>query len=464
MSRKRLVIVGGDAAGMSAASVARRRSKDLHIAVFEKGAFTSYAACGIPYFAGQLIKDAGELVARSPEEFRKQNIEVRTLHEVTELDLAGTRVRVREVGTGQERWESYDQLLIATGAVPIIPPVEGIGAENVRSISGLQSGIDLRRLLDDKKPQKTVVVGGGYIGVEMAEALRLRGCEVALVEKEAQLMPTLDADMAALVAGQFIAQGIELHLGEALVGIETDANGCAHAVVTSRGRIETELVVLGLGIRPNAALAVQAGITLGDRGSIQVDAHLRTSVDSVWAAGDCAGSLHLVSGQPTWVALGTVANKHGRVAGINLSGGDASFPGVLGTAITKFFDAEIARTGLQERELAALGIAHATAKIDAGTRAHYYPGSTAITVKLHAEAGSGRLLGAQIVGGPGSGKRIDVAAVALHARLGVAEMIDLDLAYAPPFSPVWDPVQTAARVLEGTLSQRNPAAPAPMKV
>ncbi len=452
MSKDRLVVIGGDAAGMSAASQARRQRSDLEIIAFERTPHTSYAACGIPYYVGDLIKAPDQLVARAPEVFReKQNIDARVNHEVIEIDLDTRRVKVINLDNSTESWEPFDKLLIATGASPIVPAVPGKDAAGIYTISSLESGLRCREALDREKPSKAVVIGGGYIGVEMAEALLLRGCEVTMIEMAPQVMPTLDRDMAEIVSQKMIGDGVVLALNEPLTGFDVDGDGRVRAVVTSDRTFETDFTILSIGIRPESGLAADCGITLGDRNAIRINERMETGIEGVWSAGDCAESKHLISGKPFWVALGTVANKHGRVAGINIAGGEAVFPGVVGTAITKFNDLEIARTGLQQREIEKLGMASVSAVIDSKTRAHYYPDSALIKVKLHAEKGSGKLLGAQITGGSGSGKRIDTAAVALHAGMTVGEIVDLDLSYAPPFSPVWDPVQIAARVLLSNL-------------
>ncbi len=304
----------------------------------------------------------------------------------------------------------------------------------------------MRRFLDEEQPRRAVIVGGGYIGLEMAEAFILRGLQVSLVTRGAEVMETLDPDMGALVSQTLIDVGVELYRGETLTGFEV-RNGRAVAVVTDRRTLPADIVVLGMGVRPNASLAGEAGIPLGVKGAIEVDARMQTRVEGIWAAGDCAASMHIVTGQPFYVALGTVANKQGLVAGTNIAGGEAVFPGVAGTAVSKICKYEVARTGLHEGDLRAAGIDYAAAVIDSRTRAGYYPGAGKITVKLLAEKGNGRLLGGQIVGREGAAKRIDVLAAALFTGMTVEDLIFLDLSYAPPFSPVWDPVQTAARQL-----------------
>lgn len=356
----------------------------------------------------------------------------------------GKRVRVRDLQSGRTSWESYDQLLIATGAVPICPQLPGAAAADIFGVSTLESGLAIHRRLAKGDIKRAVVIGGGYIGLEMAEALVLNGLEVSLIDRSLQVMGSLDEDMGELVSRALQKIGVTLYLDEELTAFETKA-GKVTGIVTDKRTLAADIVILGLGVRPNTALAAAAGIPLGEKGSIRVNERMETGIAGIWAAGDCAESFHLVSRRPFHIALGTVANRHGRVAGINLGGGYATFPGVTGTAVTKICQVEVARTGLQEKEIMALGLEHVSAVIKSRTKAGYYPGAGEITVKLLAERGSGRLLGGQIVGMEGSAKRIDTLATALHAGFTVEEMINLDLGYAPPFSPVWDPVVTAAR-------------------
>jgi len=363
---------------------------------------------------------------------------------VEEINAAGRKVRVRDLKSGKAAWEPYDQLLIATGAVPTCPDLPGADAVDICGVSTLESGLEIRRRLDKGGMKKGVVVGGGYIGLEMAEALVMNGLEVSLISRPPQVMGTLDEDMGALVSQALRDIGVSLYLEETLTEFETTA-GKVSGIVTDKRTLPADIVILGLGVRPNTALAAAAGIPLGEEGSIRVNERMETGVAGIWAAGDCAESFHLVSRRPFYIALGTVANRHGRVAGINLGGGYATFPGVVGTAVTKICQVEVGRTGLQEKELRNLGIEWVSAVIKSRTKAGYFPGAGEITVKVLAERGSGRLLGGQIVGMEGSAKRIDTLATALHAGFTVEEMINLDLGYAPPFSPVWDPVVIAAR-------------------
>lgn len=439
----RLVVIGGDGAGMAAAMQARRRQPYLEIVALEKGAWTSYSACGIPYLVAGDVGSLRDLVARSPQEFRdKHRIDVRLQHEVRAIDVDARRVEVRDHLRQRTIHVEFDQLHVATGARPLRPDLPGIDLEHVK---GVQTLDDARVLLDHARTARcrsVVVVGGGYIGLEMAEAFVRWGASVTIIEGSDQLMRTLDADMASRLLEPMSAMGIAVRLDTRAAGFEP-----GRVLVDGGEPLEADLVILGLGVVPNSELAADAGVATGVRGALVVDRRQRTNLDGVYAAGDCCASHHLVSGRPVHVALGTVANKQGRVAGINLGGGHATFPGVVGTAITKVCALEVARTGLTEVEAARDGFAPVAATVDATTRAGYLPDTEPMTVKLVADQGSGRLLGAQIVGGSGAAKRIDTVATALHGRLRVDEVIDLDLAYAPPFSSVWDPIASAARVL-----------------
>jgi NADPH-dependent 2,4-dienoyl-CoA reductase/sulfur reductase-like enzyme len=392
-----------------------------------------------------MVDDAESLVALTPQVFREErNIDARILHEATELDLNKRRVHVRQLEDKKEWWEPFDQLMIATGALPIKPDVPGVDVQGIYGVHTLQSGIEVRQVVDQQKPKRAVIVGGGYIGLEMAEALVRRGMEVALVERAPQVMLTLDPDMGELVSEALMAVGVKLYREESLQGFEV-GKGLVQAVVTDKRTLPADIVILGMGVRPNTTLAQETAIALGEKGAIAVNDRMQTSVEGVWAAGDCVQSFHLITRRPFYIALATVANKQGHVAGINIGGGSATFPGVVGTAVSKIYDVEVARTGLQEREIQQLGWEYVSGKIESSTRAGYYPGAGSITVKVFAEKGSGRLLGGQIVGQEGAGKRIDILATALHAGFTVQEMVHLDLSYAPPYSPVWDPVLIAAR-------------------
>jgi NADPH-dependent 2,4-dienoyl-CoA reductase/sulfur reductase-like enzyme len=446
----RLVVIGADAAGMSAATNARRGQPYLEIVALEKGEWTSYSACGIPYLVGGELTSIDDLVARTPQQLREQHrIDVRLHHEVVGVDLTSGQLEVRDRLRQRTITMGFDRLHIATGARPFRPDVPGVDGDDV---FGVQTLDDAKVLLERARltgSQNVVVIGAGYLGLEMAEAFVRRGAKVTLLDAGEQVMRTLDRDVADKLVAPLRGLGVDVRLN---VEVEAIDGG---QVVTASDTITADLVVLGIGVRPNADIAGQAGIELGPSGAIAVNRRQQTSAEGVYSAGDCAEAFHLVAGHPVHIALGTVANKAGRVAGINIGGGYATFPGVLGTAITKVCEIEVARTGLTEREAITEGFKPVAVTVDTTARAGYLPDPGSMAVKLVAEAGTGRLLGAQILGeGKHVGqaaKRIDTVAVALHAGMGAAELVDADLAYAPPFSSVWDPVQVAARKLTSEL-------------
>ncbi|SCL39492.1 NADPH-dependent 2,4-dienoyl-CoA reductase, sulfur reductase [Micromonospora rhizosphaerae] len=446
---ERLIVVGGDAAGMSAASQARRRRgrDDLAIVAFERGHSTSFSACGIPYWVSGLVPERDQLIARDPATFRESfDVDVRVRHEVTGIDLERREVVARDLDGGGEVREGFDTLVYAAGAVPVKPPWARTGIAGVFGMQTLDDGAALLDWLESEpRPRRAVVIGGGYIGVEMAESLIQRGLSVNLVEQADQPMSTVDPDMGELVADAMRGIGIQIRTGLSVTGLE-ERDGRISAVVTTEGPLPADVVVLGLGVRPNTALAEAAGLPIGPTGGIRTDRRMRVpGVPGVWAAGDCVETLNRVSGMPVHVPLGTHANKQGRVAGINIGGGYATFPGVIGTAVTKVCDLEVGRTGLRERDATAAGFEFIAVVAESTNRAGYYPGARPMTVKLIAERPSGRLLGAQIVGWSEAAKRIDSLAVALWNGMTVDDMTALDLGYAPPYAPVWDPVLIAAR-------------------
>jgi NADPH-dependent 2,4-dienoyl-CoA reductase/sulfur reductase-like enzyme len=361
------------------------------------------------------------------------------------IDLDRATVRVRDLDDGTEVDEPFDRLVLATGSTPRRPALPGADAAGIFGVQTLEDGLAVRAAVDGREGAHGVVVGGGYVGLELAEALVRRGLHVTIVEAAAQPMTTLDPEMGALVADALGEVGVTVRVGERVEGFEVEA-GTVRAVRTSAGvTLPADVVILGLGVRPNSELAAAAGLAVGAAGGVTVDDHTVTSAAGIYAAGDCVESFHRVSGRPIVAALGTHANKQGRVAGINATGGDATFPGVLGTAATKICRFEVARTGLNEQEAADAGFEAFAASIDTTTRAGYFPGATPIRVRIVVETSSGRLLGAQIVGEEGAAKRIDVLATAIWNEMTVEEVVSLDLSYAPPFGPVWDPALIAAR-------------------
>ncbi|CAN5553026.1 FAD-dependent oxidoreductase [soil metagenome] len=456
---ERLIVVGGDAAGMSAASQARRlrNEDDLSITAFERGSFTSYSACGIPYYLGTVVDDVDKLIARSPETFRSEHaIDARIRHEVTEIDLDKGAVKVWDADGATEAWEGFDHLVYATGAVPIRPDLPGVDSTGVFGVQTLEHGLAVKKFMEEARPRRAVVVGGGYIGLEMAEAFQAHGLEVALVEMAPQPMSSLDPEMGALVADTMREMGISVLVEEPVIGFES-IDGRVRAVVTEQRTLPADIVVMGLGVRPNTDLARGTGLAIGSARGVVVDRRMRTARANVWAAGDCVEKWHRISRSAVAIPLGTHANKEGRVAGINIGGGYATFPGVIGTATSKVCDLEVARTGLREAEASEVGLEPLSVTVDSTTRAGYFPGAAQIKTKMIVEKRSGRLIGAQIIGREGAAKRIDVIATALWNEMTVDDLLNLDLSYAPPFSPVWDPVLVAARKawqrVEDTMSE-----------
>lgn len=447
MEKYKLVIIGGDAAGMTAASKIRRENKNCEIIVFEKSEYVSYSACGIPYFISGKVTSSEELIVRTPEEFiKKHNIDTRILHEVIEVDTDNNQVLVHKSEDKTQFWETYDKLLIATGGKAFCPDVKNRDADGIFGISTLRSGMKVDHFIKTKKPKTAVIVGGGYIGLEMAEALLIKGLKVSLINRSEEIMNTLDPDMGALINNAMKNLGVKIYVKEELQGFEVDKNGVT-SVITNKQTLKTDLVILGMGTSPNTAFLKNSKIKLDEKGAVIVAKTQRTNIRNIWSAGDCATTTHLVTKKPFYIAMGTVANKTGLVAGKNIDGGKAVFPGVVGTAVCKICSYEVARTGLLEKQLQKLNIDYVQTMIKTKSRAGYYPDSKTVYVKLIAEKRTGRLLGGQIIGEEGAAKRIDVLATALSYKLTLRNIIDLDLSYAPPFSPVWDPVQTAARKL-----------------
>lgn len=447
-----IVVIGADAAGASAASGIKRGLKeDAHVLVLERQQWTSYAACGIPFWVSGEIPEMEALIARSPEKHRANGLDLRTGVEAINIDPQAQTVTARDLESGEETVYPYDHLVIGTGAVPLRPPIPGIdlpGVHGVQTLDGGQAVLDSLEL----QPKRAVVIGAGYIGIEMAEAMCTREIPVTVLDMSPEPMSTLDPDMGALIHESMTARDIPYHGSEPVRSIEAGDDGRVVAVVTDRGRYDADIVLLGMGVRPNSDLAQAAGLPVGDKGGILTDEHMRVQGwDNIWSGGDCVEVVDRITGRRMHVALGTHANKHGRVIGANVvaavkgEGKQLTFPGVVGTAVTKVCDLEISRVGLREAEAIELGFDAVAATVKSLTRAHYYPGGGRVNVKVIAERGTGRLLGVQIVGQPGAGKRIDVAATAIWNEMTVEEVTSLDLAYAPPFSPVWDPVQVATR-------------------
>ncbi len=442
---ERMIVIGGVAAGMSAAAKARRVNREMEIVAYEKSGYVSYGSCGIPYFIKGDIKDVPDLVVRTPEQFAKSGIEVHVHHEVLKIDTSSRTVLVRNLETGEEFTDHYDRLILTTGGKASRPPIPGIDLKHIHTLRVVEDAVAVRSFIRERKPERAVIVGGGYIGLEMAEALSPHIPNLTVVEMLPQVLPNMDGEFAEMAAEELRRHGVQVALESPVEAFE-GSDGEVQAVVAGGKTYPADLVILSVGVRPNATLAKEAGIALGTTGAVAVNERQETSVPGVYSAGDVAEARHLVTGKPAYIPLGTTANKQGRVAGENAAGGNAVFEGIVGTAVVKVFDLEIARTGLTEREAKEEGFDAATATIKSISRAHYYPGHKPLHVKLVFEKGTKRLLGAQMAGQEGAALRINVLAAALHARWTVEDVGKLDLAYAPPFAPVWDPILIAANV------------------
>lgn len=474
------VVVGGDAAGLSAASKCRREDPDRDVVVLEKGRWVSYAHCGTPYYVKGAVGSLTDLLSLTPEEIEDRGIDLRREREVVDVDPDARTVAV--AGPDGEFEQSYDELLLATGARAVESPVEGTDLEGAFTLHGLDDAAAMRAFLEpagtyeaehadggrgmvdadrlaryaDREPPRTVaVVGGGYVGVEMCEAFRTQGTRVHLFQRPDRPLTAFGEAVGDAVIEELEANDVTVHAGTTVERLAGDDLVEAVEYVDGsgdEGTLEVDAALVGIGIRPNTALAERAGATLGASGAVAVDEFGRTDVDGVYAAGDCAESTHTVTGAPTWDPLGLPANRAGRAIGATVAGLETPVGQVAGTAVVKAFDLGCGRTGLAtEADARDAGFDPVVRTITARSRSGYYPGSEGLTVTLVADRETGRLLGGSTVGKDRAAKRIDTIATALHAGLGVDEFERLDLAYAPPFSPVWDPVLVAAKVLAGDL-------------
>lgn len=442
-----LIVVGGVAAGMSAASKARRMDPSLRVIALERSPFVSYGACGMPYNLLRPDVPMERLVVISPEEFRdKRGIDVRVQIEVESIDPENRVVRARDRRSGQVETLEWDALVYATGAEAIRPPWPGIDLDGVFALRDLGDGKAVKDFLARRAPRRAVVIGGGYIGLEMAHVLADLGLGVTVVERLPTILAGWEPQAIAPVREALVAGGVTLMEGVAVQGFQ-GTGGRVAAVDTDGPEVAADLVVVAVGVRPSTALAAQSGIALGTRGAVAVDRELRTNVPGIWAAGDCAEQWHRLLQRPSWVPLGTNANKQGRIAGENAAGGHAVWEGMIGTAVFRTLGIDAARTGLGQDEARAAGIDVAVSVIDGWDAAHGMADRHPIRILLVSRKDDGRVVGAQLVGG-GVAKRCDVLATAIWAGMTVRDVGNLDLAYAPPFSPVWDPVLVAANVAE----------------
>lgn len=466
--RFRVVIVGGVAAGPKVAAKIMRLQPEADVTVVERGEFLSYAGCGLPYYVSGVVKEQKELMCtpvgtvRDPVFFHNvKNFRALNQTEAFAIDRPKKRVRVRHVLDADDKWLEYDKLVLAIGATPVVPPIPGVKLANIFTLHGVHDAEGIRAALAGGKARDVTIVGGGLIGVEATEALAEHGCRVTIVEMLPQILRILDWEMAKLVERHLESHGVKVLTGSKVTSFEGD--GRVERVVTGKGTFPADLVVLAIGVRPNVELARQAALEIGETGGIKVNDHMQTSDPDIYAAGDCVEMHDMLTGRPSYVPLGSTANKQGRVAAVNICGGDERFPGVIGSTVCKVFDYCVARTGLTEEAARELGHEVVTALAPAPDKAHFMPTAKPLLLKLVVDAKTRHLLGAQATG-PGDGsKRIDVAAMALMAGMTVDQLANADLCYAPPYAPAMDNIITAANVARNKLDGRM-AGVTPMEV
>ena len=436
------VIIGGDAAGMSAASRAKRNRPELNVIVLEQTGDVSYSACGMPYNIADAKRSMDDLIVREAQVFRdKQGIDLRLGHRATAIDPSSRVVRGERNG-GNTFEISYDKLLIATGASPIVPDLPGFELPGVMVLKSLEEGRRIKHFIQDVAPRNVVIIGMGYVALEMCEALRARDIDVAMVKPGPVFLPWLQKELAATVQTEVEAHDVPIHLGRAIEKIVRDEKGLH--VIGPDLDLSCDMVLVGVGVTPNSGIAEEAGLELGPQGAISVDERLMTSNPHIYAAGDCADAIHVVTGEKTWIPLALRANRAGWAVADDILGKPVSLQGVAGTAVFKVFGLQVARTGLNPKEAEKAGLTPVSVTIKARTRAHAHPGACIMGIQMVGDRESGRLLGAQMVAEESAAHRINAPAVALHAGMTVEAFSQSDLAYAPPFGPVWDPALTAA--------------------
>jgi NADPH-dependent 2,4-dienoyl-CoA reductase/sulfur reductase-like enzyme/rhodanese-related sulfurtransferase len=451
--KRRLVIIGGVAAGPKAAAKAQRCDPDMEVVIYQEEGEISYSGCGLPYYVGGMIPERKKLLIKSAEQFAQDGIQVLKRHRVDDLDLGKRRVSGLNLATGQPFEDTYDRLVIATGSEVIRPKIPGLGLENVFQLHSIYDADAILEKVRSAGVKNVVVVGGGYIGLEMAEALAALGKKVTIVELAPQIATLFDEDIAGVLKQYVEKKEITILTSEGLETLEGE-NGIVRRVRTPKREIPAEAVLLSLGVRPRVDLARKAGLKIGKTGAIWVNEYLQTSTEGIYAAGDCAETTHLVTGKSTWIPLGSTANKQGRTAGMNVCGGRFIFPGVLGTAIFKVFECNVAKTGLSMKEALREGFEPIQAIVRGYGRAHIMPGGRESILKVVADPKNGRILGAQAMGEGPSDKFIDTVAMALQGRMTCDQLATADLAYSPPFSPALSPVIVAANVLLNKLEGR----------
>ena len=452
----RLVVIGGVAAGTKAASRARRVNPDLEITIYQEEPEISISECGLPYLISGVVEERDALVARTPEEFSEKDIEVLTRHRVEKVDPDHKKLTVENLETGEKFEDSYNRLIIATGARPILPPIDGTDLEGVFTVRFLTDTDKLFDFMKERSPKKAIIIGGGYIGLEMVENLVELGMDVSLYEAMERVGGIYGPEISEKIEEHLEEKGVSVFTGAEIEALVGDEQGRVRAVRLGEEEVEAELVIVAVGAKPEVTLAEEAGAEIGPSGAIRVDKHLKTSLHEVWAAGDCVESVHLVSDEPAWEPLGDTANQMGRVAGTNAGRGEAilEFPGILNTGVFKVFDLGVAKTGLSEEEAQEAGFEVVTAAIESKSKAGYFPGAKSTLIKLTVDRTTGRLLGAEAVGG-NVDKYVDICATAIWGKLSYPDLINLDLAYAPPFGPTLSPVIGAASVLANEFEKKT---------
>lgn len=455
----KVVIVGGVAGGATAAARLRRLDEQAEIIVIERSHYVSYANCGLPYYLGGTITDRNKLTLQTPQSFKERfNIEVRVDQEVTHIHRDDKLVEIHNLATDETYTESYDKLILSPGAHPVIPDLPGITSSRIFTLRTVEDTFAIADFMDENHPTSATIVGGGFIGLEMAENLVEKGLSVTVIQRPNHLMPTLDPDIASLLHNTFREHGVTVKLSADVIGFEQDTNNKGQTAITTRIKDDTfaptsDFVVLAIGVTPESALAKQAGLDLGIKGAIKVDEHLRTSDPDIYAIGDAIETTHIVTGKPAHIALAGPANKQGRIVADHICGIPRTFAGSLGSSVMKAFDLTVATTGLTSKAATAAGLNFDSIIITPASHATYYPGSHTMTIKVLFEQPSGRIIGAQIIGGEGVDKRIDVLAVAIKAGMSAYDLTELDLAYAPPYASAKDPVNMAGYVIENILEK-----------
>ena len=444
----KVVIVGGVAGGATAAARIRRLDENAEIVVFERSGYISYANCGLPYYIGGVIEDPEDLTLQTPESFYARfRIQMKVHHEVTAIHSDRKIVSVKNLETGEVFEESYDKLLISPGAKPVWPNLPGIDSDKLFTLRTVEDTFRIKDFVDEHKPKSAVMVGGGFIGLEVAENLRELGIDVTIVQRPKQLMNPFDADMASFIHAEMRKHGVKLALGYSVEGFE-EKDGGVDVLLKDQPSIHADMVVLAIGVTPESTLAKDAGLALGMKGSILVNDRMETSVPDIYAVGDAVQVKHYVTGQDALIALAGPANKQGRIAADNICGGDSRYLGSQGSSVIKVFDMTAATTGINETNARKSGLDVDTVILSPMSHAGYYPGGKLMTMKVVFEKETYRLLGAQIVGYDGVDKRIDVLATAIHAGLKATDLKDLDLAYAPPYSSAKDPINMAGFLID----------------